>query len=101
MVIGAGISGLGAARLLGEFSSSIDTQVLEARDRIGGRIVTIQSPTTGVKLDLGASWIHGIGPGVDGNARWKGQVNPLYKFCRENSIKTFMTWKENEVGMID
>lgn len=60
IVVGAGISGLGAARHL--VDKGHEVSVLEARDRIGGRIWTGQQ-WSGTSLDLGASWIHG----VDGN----------------------------------
>ncbi|MEC7520754.1 MAG: FAD-dependent oxidoreductase [Myxococcota bacterium] len=59
LVVGAGVSGLGAARRLRQ--AGFDVTVLEARARIGGRVWT--SDQLGVPLDLGASWIHG----VDGN----------------------------------
>lgn len=56
IIVGAGISGLAAARLLrGEGRRTV---VLEARDRIGGRVHTDR--TDGWVTDLGASWIHGI-----------------------------------------
>lgn len=55
-IIGAGMSGLAAADALSK--EGYDVKVLEARDRIGGRIWTESSH--GVALDLGASWIHGI-----------------------------------------
>lgn len=58
-IVGAGMSGLSAARSLSE--SGVAVTVLEARDRIGGRVWTDRR--LGVPLDLGASWIHGI----DGN----------------------------------
>jgi len=54
-VIGAGVSGLRAARLLA--AAGFEITVLEARDRIGGRIH--QSSRFGLPVDLGASWIHG------------------------------------------
>lgn len=56
LVIGAGISGLAAARTLTDKGYSVI--VLEARNRIGGRIWTDTS--LGTALDLGASWIHGV-----------------------------------------
>ncbi len=54
-VIGAGMAGLTAAHYLAGEGRSV--AVLEARDRIGGRIWTDRS--LGVALDLGATWIHG------------------------------------------
>lgn len=56
LIIGAGIAGLAAARQLK--SSGFQVTVLEARNRIGGRIYTDR--TLGLPIDLGASWIHGI-----------------------------------------
>nr|WP_317621425.1 FAD-dependent oxidoreductase [Streptomyces sp. CBMA123] len=54
VVVGAGISGLGTARYLADKGQ--DVSVLEARERIGGRVWTSQK-WAGVPLDLGASWI--------------------------------------------
>ena len=56
IVVGAGIAGLTAARLLTKAGRNVI--VLEARDRVGGRIVTDRR--YGLVTDLGASWIHGI-----------------------------------------
>jgi monoamine oxidase len=56
IVIGAGMAGLRAARLLGE--AGLQVLVLEARSRIGGRVWTIQSEQ-GVPVELGAEFIHG------------------------------------------
>ncbi len=54
VVVGAGIAGLAAASRLRR--AGIGCVVLEARDRIGGRLHTID--LAGVPVDLGGSWIH-------------------------------------------
>lgn len=56
IVVGAGVAGLTAARLLSSAGRSV--VVLEARDRVGGRVVTERGD--GFTTDLGASWIHGV-----------------------------------------
>ena len=66
IVIGAGIAGLGAARALA--GHGVQVRVLEARDRIGGRIWTVD------RLDLGAQWIHST------------EGNPVTGLCRQLGI---------------
>ena len=56
LVIGAGAAGLGAARELAEHGRS--ALVIEARDRVGGRVWTNRA-WPNLPMDLGASWIHG------------------------------------------
>ncbi len=56
IVVGAGISGLAAARKLKNEGFSVT--VLEAQDRVGGRLRSNRS--LGIAFDEGASWIHGI-----------------------------------------
>lgn len=60
VVVGAGLAGLSAARALQDAGRSV--VVIEARDRIGGRIHSSRL-WPGLPMDLGASWIHG----QDGN----------------------------------
>lgn len=74
-VVGAGIAGLAAAAELR--AAGFDVVVLEARERIGGRIWT--ATIGGLPVDLGASWIHG----VDGN--------PIAAIAADNGIRTLPT----------
>ena len=55
-ILGAGLSGLSAAYHLIEHGVK-DIVILEARDRVGGRIHTVTHK--GKPLELGAQWIHG------------------------------------------
>jgi|HigsolmetaAR201D_1030396.scaffolds.fasta_scaffold18093_2 Monoamine oxidase len=57
LVIGAGISGLVAARVLK--SAGLRVLVLEARDRVGGRIFSASAPGIPEAIELGAEFIHG------------------------------------------
>ena len=56
VVIGAGVAGLAAAGALR--AAGADVTVLEARDRVGGRVCTDTS--WGVPVELGAAWVHGV-----------------------------------------
>ncbi|XP_041002483.1 probable polyamine oxidase 4 isoform X1 [Juglans microcarpa x Juglans regia] len=56
IVIGGGISGVAAARILSD--ASVKVILLESRDRLGGRIHTDYS--FGCPVDMGASWLHGV-----------------------------------------
>ncbi len=76
IVIGAGAAGLGAARALRAQGKTMI--VLEARDRLGGRVWTDHS-WEDTPLDMGASWIQG----VDGN--------PLSNLAREFNVETVPT----------
>ena len=78
IVIGAGMAGLVAARLLHDSGCAVT--VLEARDRLGGRIWTDQR--LGSPCDLGASWVHGA------------DKNPLADWCGALGIGLAVTSEE-------
>ncbi len=54
VVLGAGAAGIGAGRRLAKSGASF--LLIEARERIGGRALTIQQ--SGHALDLGCGWMH-------------------------------------------
>lgn len=72
LVLGAGMSGLGAAREL--IAAGFEVVVLEARDRVGGRVWT--HDLAGVPVDCGAGWIEGA------------TGNPLTELTRSLGVTT-------------
>ena len=70
LVIGAGIAGLSAAWHLRE--AGIAATVLEARDRIGGRVWTSRD-FADIPVEFGAELIHGRSPEVN-TWRWVEQL---------------------------
>jgi monoamine oxidase len=62
LVLGAGAAGLMAARRLGD--AGLAVHVVEARDRIGGRVWTYHDPASNVPVELGAEFVHGRPPEI-------------------------------------
>ena len=84
VVIGAGISGLAAAKKLKEKGYTVI--VLEAQEKVGGRIRTDRS--LGVAFDEGASWIHGP------------SGNPITNLASQSGANTFLT-SDDSVKVFD
>ncbi len=70
LILGAGAAGLAAARDLSQ--AGLRLAVIEARSRIGGRILTRHDPHFPVPLELGAEFIHGEAPETLSIARAAG-----------------------------
>ncbi|KAL3969464.1 antigen [Sarotherodon galilaeus] len=86
IVVGAGISGLSAAKLLK--ASGLDPVVLEARDRVGGRTFTVQNKEA-KWVDLGGAY---IGP----------TQNRILRLAKEYGIKTYkVNEQENLVHYVN
>src|SRR4051812_14710128 len=62
LIIGAGVAGLCAASELAR--AGLRVEVLEARDRIGGRIWSFASPGGEPSVELGAEFVHGRPPEI-------------------------------------
>ncbi len=60
VIIGGGAAGLQAAAVLAE--QPLRVALLEARPRLGGRVLTLHEPDSPAPLDLGAELIHGDCP---------------------------------------
>jgi monoamine oxidase len=60
LIIGAGVSGLAAARRLVERGTAgLRITILEARNRLGGRIHTVRDKRLPIPVELGAEFVHG------------------------------------------
>jgi monoamine oxidase len=60
LIIGCGVAGLAAAGRLSQ--DGVRVLVLEARDRIGGRVLTAHPPGLNMAVELGAEFVHGRPP---------------------------------------
>lgn len=84
VVVGAGYAGLAAARLLQQ--GGIDVVVLEARERVGGRVLTEQ--VRGRPVDLGGQW---LGPGQ----------TRVASLAREYGVGTYPTHADGDALLVD
>jgi monoamine oxidase len=79
-IVGAGFAGLAAARSLTKAGRSV--AVLEARDRVGGRVWT-QHLEDGTEVDLGGTW---LGPGED----------RIYALVKELGVGIYKSYDEGD-----
>ena len=75
-IIGAGLAGLRCADIL--LQQGMQVTILEARDRIGGRLYQHRLPN-GVTVDVGPNWIHGT------------DTNPILDIAKETNT-VMGTW---------
>jgi len=61
LILGAGMAGISAANTLSK-NNITDFLLIEAEERIGGRVKSVILPSTHVRVELGANWIQGIDP---------------------------------------
>ena len=84
-VVGAGYAGLTAARRLSQGGKSV--VVLEARDRVGGRIWTHHLPD-GSPVDRGGAWL-------------APEHDAIFGLAREVGVSTYKTWVEGAHLLVD
>ena len=80
IVVGSGISGLAAANRLDARGARVT--VLEAKDRIGGRLYTDNA--SAAPFEVGAGWIHGT-----------SRENPIKQLANKIKAETFITDDSN------
>jgi monoamine oxidase len=84
-VVGAGYAGLTAARRLSQEAKTV--VVLEARDRVGGRIWT-QPLSDGSPVDRGGAWL-------------APKHEAIFALAREFDVSTYKTWVKGSHLLID
>ncbi|XP_074316273.1 polyamine oxidase 1-like [Silene latifolia] len=77
IIVGAGMSGISAAKQLQE-AGIYDYLILEATDRIGGRIHKTQFG--GHTVEKGANWLHGVGG---------PEKNPMFEIAKRINLKNY------------
>ncbi|MGC9934496.1 flavin monoamine oxidase family protein [Priestia aryabhattai] len=85
IIVGAGLSGLRAASLLTE--QGIKCRVLEARDRIGGRVLSASDanrPDLG-RFDLGPTWF------------WPQYESHITSLVKELNLETFVHYNKGDI----
>lgn len=76
IIVGAGISGIMSAKVLAD-NGTKDFLILEASDRIGGRLM--KHEFAGLTVESGAGWVAGVG----GN-----NMNPIWELAKKHSLRT-------------
>ncbi|KAJ4795755.1 Polyamine oxidase [Rhynchospora pubera] len=77
IIVGAGFSGISAAKTLSDAGIK-DFLILEATDRIGGRIR--QQNFAGINIEIGANWVEGVNG---------GQLNPIWEMANKIQLRNF------------
>ncbi len=87
LVVGGGAAGLAASDELAR--AGLRVALLEARDRLGGRVETVRDRRAGLTIELGAEFVHGRPPAVlDLAAKLGLKVSPVAEaaYRREGGV---------------
>ncbi len=74
LIIGGGVAGLAAAAELHD--AGVQLRILEARERLGGRVWSVHAAGLQTAIDLGAEFIHGKPPELFSIAK-KAKLDPV------------------------
>lgn len=94
VVVGAGFAGIGASERLLEVG--YDVELLEARDRIGGRVETVS--LGGFPADLGATWLRPHNNELLGVAQEQGLVSHRTDF---NDVAAILEGRRQKVKVAE
>jgi monoamine oxidase len=115
LILGAGVAGLSAALELAH--AGLHVEILEARERVGGRVFTRHDPTLSHPIELGAEFVHGLAPEiwlpaqqhnlkmteVDGDL-WcslDGKLQPCNLFAQADKILEAMNDRDPDESFLD
>jgi monoamine oxidase len=115
LILGAGVAGLSAAIELAR--AGLRVEIVEARDRIGGRVFTKNDPSLNYPVELGAEFVHGISPEIwlpaqkhkltmieVGGDLWcslDGKLQPCNFFAQADKILDEMNDREPDESFLD
>src|SRR4051812_6521098 len=92
IVIGGGVAGLAAARDLGRRGYTVT--LLEARDRLGGRVFTVRPKGWNHPVELGAEFIHSGNP-----AFWR--LIKTHRLATRHPPSRHWLFRENRLEPVD
>ena len=103
VIVGAGMAGLSAARQLS--TAGLKLAVIEARERIGGRVFTLRDPLAPIPIELGSEFVHGEPPELFADMGAAGlttaQVMGDHLCFRSGSIAPCKEWMDKVFDVLE